>query len=117
MGFAMPGIIQDEYSECADGARLHHLGEYASEQLLNHHDALAQLIAGYAVYRAGAVERRHGSSCSSSGRAQMRKLPVYGSELGPCTSSLDRPRPAGTSSWPTPGLREASFEEKDAGVR
>ena len=42
----MLGIIQDEHSECADGARLHHLGEYDSEPLLKHHAALAQLIAG-----------------------------------------------------------------------
>ena len=73
MGLAVLSIIQGERFQCADGARLHHLGEYDSEPLLKHHAALAQLIAGHAVYRAGAGERRHWSSCSSSGRARMRK--------------------------------------------
>ena len=35
MGFAMLGIIKDEHCECADGARLHHLGGCDSEPLLN----------------------------------------------------------------------------------
>ena len=69
MGFAMLGIIKDEHCECADGARLHHLGGCDAEPLLNQRDALAQLIAGHAVYRAGAGECRHGTSCSSSGWA------------------------------------------------
>ena len=73
MGLAMLGIIQGERSECADGARLHHLGECDSDPLLNHHAALAQLIAGHAVNRADAIEHRHWSSCSWSGRARMRK--------------------------------------------
>ena len=98
MGLAVLSIIQGERFECADGARLHHLGGCDPVHLLKHHDALAQLMAEHAVNRAGAVEHRHWSSCSSSGRARMRKLPVYGSEFGPCTSSLDRSPPAGTSS-------------------
>ena len=52
----MLGIIQDEHSECAGGARLHHLGGCDPKQLLNQHAALAQLIAEHAVNRAGAVE-------------------------------------------------------------
>ena len=51
MGLAVLSIIQGEHFECADGARLHHLGGCDPVHLLKHHDALAQLMAEHAVNR------------------------------------------------------------------